>query len=191
MAVSARFFTSARIPSRFNGGLQFTVRRDTISPVFMNQNLFRQFLYLNTNSFFNWVAITGSAQHETGPFTDQNQHSRDLFANIEFTVGRPWGSTSLITGYSVRDLLFRPTVQEYFNTTSYVGVQHKFGRRLTAAILAEDLRSWRVQTTQFAIAQALLPGGRFRLPCNSAMERPRFVRNVARDGLSRVRQRPK
>ena len=145
----------------FNGGLQFTVRRDSISPVFMNQNLFRQFLYLSTNSFFNWVAITGSAQHETGPFLDQNLHSRDLFANIEFTVGRPWGSTSLITGYSVRDLLFRPAVQEYFNTTAYVGLQHKFGRRLTAAVLAEDLRSWRVQTTQFAIAQALLPGGRF------------------------------
>jgi hypothetical protein len=145
----------------FNGGLQFTVRRDTNSPVFMNQNLFRQFLYLNTNSFFNWVSITGSAQHESGPFIDQNLHSRDLFANIEFTVGRPWGSTSLITGYSVRDLLFRPTVQEYFNTTSYVGLQHKFGRSLTAAILAEDLRSWRVQNTQFAIAQALLPGGRF------------------------------
>jgi len=145
----------------FNGGLQFTVRRDSISPVFMNQNLFRQFLYLNTNSFFNWVAISGSAQHETGPFLDQNLHSRDLFANVEFTVGRPWGSTSLITGYSVRDLLFRPAVQEYFNTTAYVGLQHKFGRRLTAAVLAEDLRSWRVQNTQFAIAQALLPGGRF------------------------------
>ena len=27
----------------FDGGLQFTVRRDTISPVFMSQNLFRQF----------------------------------------------------------------------------------------------------------------------------------------------------
>jgi hypothetical protein len=28
-------------------------------------------------------------------------------------------------------------------------------------VLAEDLRSWRVQNTQYAIAQALLPGGRF------------------------------
>ncbi|MFZ0734031.1 MAG: tetratricopeptide repeat protein [Candidatus Sulfotelmatobacter sp.] len=145
----------------FDGGLQFTVRRDTISPVFMSQNLFRQFLYLHTSSFFNWVSISGSAEHETGPFLDQNLHSRDLFANIEFTVGRPWGNTSLITGYSVRDLLFRPFVEEYFNTTTYAGLQHKFGRRLTAAVLAEDLRSWRVQNTQYAIAQALLPGGRF------------------------------
>jgi hypothetical protein len=145
----------------FNGGLQFTLRRDTLSPVYMNQNLFRQFLYVSTSSFFNWVAVTGSAVHESGPFTDQNLHSRDISANIEFTVGRPWGSTSLITGYSVRDLLFRPQDEEYFNTSVYVGLQHKFGRRLTAAVLAEDLRSWRVHNTQYAIAQALLPGGRF------------------------------
>ena len=92
----------------FNGGLQFTVRRDTISPVFMSQNLFRQFLYLSTSSFFNWISVTGSAHRETGPFIDQNLHSRDVFANVEFTVGRPWGNTSLITGYSARDLLFRP-----------------------------------------------------------------------------------
>jgi hypothetical protein len=145
----------------FNGGLQFTVRRDTTSPTYMNQNLFRQFLYLSTSSFYNWVSVSGSAVHEAGPFTDQNLHSRDLSANIEFTVGRPWGNTSLITGYSARDLLFRPTVEEYFNTSSYAGLQHKFGRRLTAAVIADYLRSWRVQGTQYAIAEALLPGGRF------------------------------
>ena len=145
----------------FDGGLQFTVRRDTISPVNMSQNLFRQFLYLYTSPILNWVSVTGSATRETGPFIDQTLHSRDLFGNIEFTVGRPWGSTSLITGYSTRDLLFRPLVMEYFNSASYAGLQHKFGNRLTAAILAEDLRSWRVQNTRYAIAQALLPGGRF------------------------------
>ena len=52
-------------------------------------------------------------------------------------------------------------MQEYFNTSSYIGLQRKFGNRLTVAVLAEDLRSWRVQNTEFAIAQALLPGGRF------------------------------
>ena len=46
----------------FNGGLQFTVRRDTISPRFMNQDLFRQFLYVYTSSFFNWISVTGTAQ---------------------------------------------------------------------------------------------------------------------------------
>ena len=150
----------------FDGGLQFTLRRDTISPVYMSQNLFRQFLYLSTSSFFNWVSVHGSAVREAGPFIDRDLHSRDASANIEFTVGRPWGSTSLITGYSVRDLLFRPIVQEYFNTSTYIGVQHKFGNRLTVAALAEDLRSWRVQGTQYVTAQALLPGGRFDFRAN-------------------------
>jgi Tfp pilus assembly protein PilF len=145
----------------FNGGLQFTVRRDTISPVYMSQNLFRQFLYVSTNSFFNWVAVNGSAVREAGPFTDQNLRSRDASASLEFTVGRPWGKTSLLAGYSVRDLLFNPLVEEYFSTSTYIGVQHKFGTRLTAALLGEYLRSWRVQDSDYAIAQALLPGARF------------------------------
>jgi tetratricopeptide (TPR) repeat protein len=147
----------------FNGGLQYTVRRDTISPQFMSQNLFRQFLYLSTNSFFNWVSVHGAAIREAGPFTDQDLHSRDLFGKVEFTVGRPWGDTSLIAGYTARDMLYRPSVIEYFTTSSYAGLQHKFGDRMTAAILAESLRSWEVFETRYAIAQALLPGARFDL----------------------------
>jgi Tfp pilus assembly protein PilF len=150
----------------FNGGLQFTVRRDTTSPVYMSQNLFRQFLYMSTSSFFNWLSINASAIREAGPFTDQNLHSRDASASLEFTVGRPWGHTSLLAGYTARDLLFRPLIQEYFNTSSYVGLQHKFGSRFTAALLAEDLRSWRVQGLQYATAQALLPGARFEFRPN-------------------------
>jgi len=150
----------------FNGGLQFTIWRDTISPVFMSQNLFRQFLYVSTSSFYNWLSFTGSAIREAGPFTDQNLNSRDASASLEFTVGRPWGHTSLITGYTVRDLLFNPLVQEYFNSSSYVGLQRKFGSRITAAILAEDLRSWQVQGTQYATAQAFLPGARFEVRAN-------------------------
>lgn len=144
-----------------NGGIQYTIRRDTLSPFFMNQNLFRQFLYFSTSSFFNWVAVNGQGVHEAGPYTDQNLSSRDVSAKLEFTVGRPWGRTALLVGYSVRDLLFHPLVNEYFNTASYVGLQHKFGNRFTAAVLAEDLRSWRVQGIRYSTAQSLLPGGRF------------------------------
>jgi len=154
----------------FDGGLQFTIRRDTTSPVYMSQNLFRQFLYISTSSFHNWVSVNANAIREAGPFIDQDLHSRDASGTVEFTVGRPWGSTSLLTGYSVRDLLFRPTVEEYFDTTSYIGLQHKFGSRFTAAALAEDLRSWRVQSEQYATAQALLPGGRFDFRMNSRWE---------------------
>ena len=150
----------------FNGGLQYTIRRDTISPVFMSQNLFRQFLYVSTSSFYNWVSISANAIREAGPFTDQNLNSRDASADVEFTVGRPWGRTALLTGYSVRDLQFNPIVEEYFSSSSYAGLQHKFGGRFTAAVLAEDLRSWRVQGANFAIAQALLPGARFEFRAN-------------------------
>lgn len=145
----------------FNPGVQFTIRRDTASPLYLNENLFRQYLYLSTSSFFNWVSVHGSAIREAGPFTEQNLHSRDASADLEFTVGRPWGNTSLLAGYSVRDLLFRPQVREYFNTDTYVGLQHKFGDRLTAAFLAEYLRSWLVQYTNYSIAQAILPGAKF------------------------------
>jgi len=144
-----------------NPGLQFTIRRDSAAPVDMNQDLFRQYLYLYTSPFGNWVSVSGSAIREAGPFTEQHLHSRDAAATLEFQVGRPWGRTSLLTGYEVRDLLFRPLIREYFTTESYIGVQHKFGSSWRAAILAEYLRSWRVQDADFAVAQALRPG--FRL----------------------------
>ncbi len=145
----------------FNPGVQFTIRRDTLAPVNMDQNLFRQYLYMYTSSFFNWVSITGSALREAGPFTDQDLHSRDADASIEFTVGRPWGKTSMVTGYWVRDVLFRPTVAEYFSTNTYVGVQRKFGTNWTIGAYAAYLRSWRVQGSIYAIAQAMRPGFRF------------------------------
>jgi Tfp pilus assembly protein PilF len=151
----------------FNPGVQFTLRRDTISPVNMSQNLFRQYLYVSTSSFFNWISVHGSASREAGPFVDQSLHSRDAFANLEFIVGRPWGNTSLLAGYSARDLLFRPNVVEYFTSASYVGLQHKFSDRITAAVLAESLRSWEVYESKYAIAQALLPGARFDIRATS------------------------
>jgi tetratricopeptide (TPR) repeat protein len=147
----------------FNGGLQFTIRRDTISPVYMSQNLFRQYLYVSSSPFFNWVQINAYAIREAGPFIDQNLHSRDASADVEFTVGRPWAHTSLLAGYSVRDLLFRPLVEEYFNTSSYAGIQHKFGSRVTVAGLAEYLRSWQVYGENYALGEALLPGARFEV----------------------------
>ena len=140
-----------------NPGLQFTIRRDTVSPREMNQNLFRQFVYLYTSSFMNWFSISGSAMHEAGPFIERDLHSRDLAGRLEFAVGRPWGKTSFITGYAARDVMFRPLVREYFTTSTYVGVQRKFGENIKAAIFGEYLRSWRVQELDFALAQSMRP----------------------------------
>jgi hypothetical protein len=145
----------------FSPGLQFTVRRDTESPVQLNQNLFRQFLYVYSSPFWNWLSFSGDAIHEAGPFTEQNLSSRDNSASLNFIVGRPWGKTALITGYQARDVQFHPLISEYYTTSAYAGVRRKFGDHLEASIFGEYLRSWRVQDTYYAIAQAMRPA--FRL----------------------------
>jgi tetratricopeptide (TPR) repeat protein len=149
-----------------NPGIEFTMRRDTESPIQMNQQLFRQFLYLNTSPFFNWLTVRGSAIHESGPFSLQDLHSRDLGASLEFEVGRPWGNNALVTGYSVRDLLFRPLVREFFTTSTWAGMEHKFGQKTSLTVLGKYVRSWRVQDLTFATAQALIPGARFEYKPN-------------------------
>lgn len=141
-------------------GLQFTLRRDTLAPVDMNQNLFRQFLYVSSSPIGNWLSFSGNIMREAGPFTQQNLHSRDFSGAIEFRVGRPWGKTSFITGYTGRDLLFRPAVHEYFTTSTYAGAEHRFGEKLRVSALGEYLRAWRVEGTQFAIAQTIRPNFR-------------------------------
>lgn len=151
----------------FNPGVQATLRRDTTAPLEMNQNLFREFLYVSSSSFFNWVAIRGDLIHESGPFTQQTLSSSDKSAQVEFTVGRPWGNNALITGYAVRDLQFNPFPREYYTTSTYVGWQHKFGQKLTIRAMAEDLRSWRVEGRDWAIAQAIRPYGQFAYQHNN------------------------
>jgi tetratricopeptide (TPR) repeat protein len=147
-------------PISLNPGVQFTIRRDASSPVQLNQNLFRQFLYVYTGAFGNWVSVSGSAIHEAGPFTEEKLRSRAYSGTLEFQVGRPWGKTSLLTGYEGRDILFRPLIREYYTTNMYFGVQRKIGSAWTVAGLAEYLRAWRVQDFNYAIAQALRPGYR-------------------------------
>jgi tetratricopeptide (TPR) repeat protein len=144
-----------------NTGVQFTIRRDSISPVDMNQKLFRQFLYFSTNTLMNWLTVSGSLIHEAGPFTARDLRSRDVAASLAFKVGRPWGKTSLITGYGVRDVLFRPLIREYYTTDAYLGLQRRIGTRLQFAVLADYVRSWKVQDNSFAIAQAIRPAVKF------------------------------
>ena len=153
----------------FNTGIQFTARRDTQSPVQINQNLFRQFLNLQSSSLWNWMIIRGSAMHESGPFTQQSLSSRDLYASLEFQVGRPWGRTALLTGYKARDLKFdRP--QEWYETSSYIGLQRKVGQRLTGAVLAEYIRSWAVNQSLFGTGAALRPALRMDYQVNPRWE---------------------
>jgi tetratricopeptide (TPR) repeat protein len=138
-------------------GLQYTIRRDTLAPVPMNQNLFRQFVYVASSPISNWFSFSGNLIREAGPFTEQDLHSRDLSGALDFRVGRPWSKSVLLTGYNARDLLFGPSVHEYYQTITYAGVQHGFGSRLRVSAVAEFLRAWRVEGNQFAIAQTLRP----------------------------------
>jgi tetratricopeptide (TPR) repeat protein len=144
-----------------NPGIEFAIRRDTEAPLQFNQNLFRQYLYVNSSPLFNWITVRGSAIHEAGPFTQQHLSSRDLGASLEFEVGRPWGHNAVVTGYSVRDLLFNPVSREFFTTATWGGLEHKFGDKATVTGLAKYIRSWRVEGLEFATAQILVPGARF------------------------------
>jgi len=143
----------------FNTGVQETIRRDSLSPVELNQNLFRQFLYLSTSSFFNMVAVNGYAIREAGPFTESNLHSRDLTAAVDFRVGRPWGNTALVTGWGALDQLYGPVLSENYYTSAYVGFEHRVSERLNFRAVAEDLRAWRIEFGRYATAQALRPAG--------------------------------
>jgi tetratricopeptide (TPR) repeat protein len=143
----------------FNAGVQGTIRRDSLSPVEMNQNLFRQFVYLSTSSFFNLVSVSGYAIHEAGPFTESNQHSRDLAAALDFRVGSPWGKTALVTGWGARDDRFDPVISEDFYTSAYIGFERRISQRCSVRAVAEDLRAWRIFGGKSAIAQAVRPAG--------------------------------
>jgi len=143
----------------FNTGIQETIRRDSLSPVEMNQNLFRQFVYMTTSSFFNMVSVSGYAIREAGPFTLSNLSSRDLAGALDFRVGRPWGKTALVTGWGARDEQFFPVIREFYYTSAYIGIERRVSERLNFRVLAEDLRAWRVEEKNWAIAQALRPAG--------------------------------
>lgn len=152
----------------FNTGVQFTIRRDTKDPVQMDQNLFREFMYVSSTSFWNWLAFNGSIYHESGPFTEQNLNSSDVGARLEFTVGRPWGKTQFITGWTSRNLTFHPQPSEFFTTSTYAGLQRKFGQKLTVTALGEYTRSWQIQNAVNAIAQSLRPAGTFQYRMNKS-----------------------
>jgi tetratricopeptide (TPR) repeat protein len=143
----------------FNTGIQETIRRDSLQPVEMNQNLFRQFVYMSTSSFFNMVSVNAYAIRESGPFTESNLSSRDLAGAVDFRVGRPWGKTAFVTGWGARDEQFFPITREIYYTSTYVGIERRVSERLNFRVVAEDLRAWRVEENDWAIAQALRPAG--------------------------------
>ncbi len=160
----------------FNTGVEGTIRRDTRTPVLINQNLFRTFTYFSTTSFFDAVSASGYFVWETGPFTEEALSSRTMTGAFDFRVGAPWSKTALVTGWGATDQRFPskrpclPDVNTYpcgltenYYTTSYIGLSHTFGPKLKAEAIVEDLRAWRTVPffgrSSSAIAQALRPAG--------------------------------
>ena len=141
----------------FNSGVQGTIRRDSLSPYEMNQNLFRVFTFLSTSSFFNAVSVSGYVIREAGPFTESGVSSRSLSGAVDFRVGAPWGKTALVTGWGVNDEQFSPVRYEDYYTASYIGLERKFLGKLNVRAVAEDLRAWRVVKGRSGIAQNLRP----------------------------------
>jgi tetratricopeptide (TPR) repeat protein len=157
----------------FNSGIQGTLRRDTLSPVQMNQNLFRVFTYATTSSFFNAVSADGFVSFETGSFTETPIDLRQLTGSINFHVGTPWGKNALITGWGSNKQDFNSSQlgnSENFYTSSYIGFSRRFSPRFSAEAIAEDLRAWRTEPyspIHSAIAQALRPAATLQYAPNS------------------------
>jgi len=124
-------------------------------------------MYLDTSSLFNWISLRASGYHESGPYTRRSLSSSDVGATVEFAVGRPWGNTKFVTGWTGRDLQLHPSIREFFGTSTYAGIEQKFGDSLTVALLGEYLRSWRVQDLRFATGQAMAPAFRFSYQPNA------------------------
>jgi hypothetical protein len=143
----------------FNSGVQATIRRDSESPLAMNQNLFRMFAYISSSAFFNAVSFSGYVIREAGPFTESNLHSRALTGALDFRVGAPWGKTALVTGWGMNDQKFSPVNFEDYYTSSYLGLDHRFSERLDVRAVIEDLRAWRVVGTASGNAQDVRPAG--------------------------------
>jgi hypothetical protein len=124
------------------------------------------FTYLSTSSFFNAVSVSGYLIRESGPFTESNLHSVTTAAAVNFRVGAPWGKTALVTGWGSNDEQFSPVNYETYYTSSYLGIERRFGERLTVKGFAEDVRAWRVVGSGWGNAQNLRPAGNIHFDPN-------------------------
>jgi tetratricopeptide (TPR) repeat protein len=143
----------------FNGGVQETIRRDSLSPIEMNQNLFRVFGYVSTSSFFNALSLSGYIIREWGPFTEIPLSSHQVTGALDFRVGKPWGKTAMVTGWGSTAQIFSPGDFENYYTSSYVGLERRFSDKLNIRAVLEDVRSWRTENGHSGIAQNLRPAG--------------------------------
>ena len=153
----------------FNSGIQATLRRDSESPHELNQNLMREFTYVSSSSLFNVLSFSGYFIHEHGPFTDiSGQNSTQMTGALNFRVGAPWGKTALVTGWGASHQKFSPRNFENYFTSSYVGLERRFGSHINVRGMVEDIRAWRVVDNPGTV-QGVRPAALFPLGGNSAI----------------------
>jgi tetratricopeptide (TPR) repeat protein len=158
----------------FNSGAQATIRRDSLSPIQMDQDIGRLYTYVSSSSFFDALSFTGYFIRDFGPFTNIPLREATLNGAIDFRVGSPWGKTALVTGWGSSDQKFTShqlgNTENYY-TSSYIGLTRRFSTHLNIEAIVEDLRSWRVvplvlhpsgsMIVNSGIAQALRPAATF------------------------------
>ena len=109
-------------------GLQFTLRRDTLDPRVIEPELVpARHLPGEAARLVIGYRFRKAWSGKRGHLPSRICTPRDFSAAIEFRLGRPWAKTAFLTGYTGRDLLFRPSIHEYFGTSTYAGVERKFG----------------------------------------------------------------
>jgi hypothetical protein len=62
-----------------------------------------------------------------------------------------------VTGWGINNQTFSPVGFKNHLTSSYIGIEHRFGERLDLRAVAEDLRAWRIVGQNSGIAQDVRP----------------------------------
>ena len=109
----------------------------------------------------NWLTVSGSANSRSRSFygTRSALQRRRRIPCIQSRAAL--GKNVADHGVCVRDVLFRPLIREYYTTDAYIGLQRRIGTRIQFSVLADYVRSWKVQDSDFAIAQAIRPAATF------------------------------
>ncbi len=131
----------------FNTGLQFTLRRDSSRRSTRTRTCFASSSTPTAALSAIGCRSMAALYHEAGPFTatSYKQNSNDVGNTLQFTVGRPWGKTALVTGYTRRDLTFSPTPSQYFTTSATPACSINSSKKLTASLLGEYIRACALQ----------------------------------------------
>ena len=135
----------------------------------MNQNLFRQFVYVNSSSFGNWLSFNGSLYHEAGPFTATGYKlsSNDVGDHVAIHRGTAVGQDRVHHRLHAPRSDVQPAGAAVLHHLDLRRPSAQvLDQKLTVSLLGEYIRSFRVQDTLWATAQVLRPVGTIQYNVN-------------------------